>query len=717
MKLDGRYELHELIGSGGMAEIYKAVDTVEEKVVAVKILKNEFAGSDDFLRRFRNESKAIALLSHANIVKIFDVGFTDSVQFIVMEYVDGITLTEYIERQGVLKWKEAHSYIGQILKALQHAHDRGIVHRDVKSSNVMLLRDGSIKVMDFGIARFNREIAATKSEKAIGSVHYISPEQARGEVTDEKSDLYSVGIMMYETLTGVKPFDGDDALAIALMHTNKKPKPPREINSSVPVGLEEIILRAMQKDAAQRYQTAGEMLGDLQEFEKNPSIIFEYKYFTPDGEVKHINKAGKPAPNPAEAAVAAERRAAVAAIAPAASQQHDYDDYDDDEIIERRSPLLPILFAVASAFVIVAAVVIAILASQAFGNRSRHPDMPNLVGERWELVRVNSDYNWLNFRVQEDYHPTIEAGHIISQSAIANRPLDPATTVTVVISRGRRIVRMPNLGSGTHLRMEAEVADELRSLGLVPSVTRIPHVEIPAGFFIRAEPDPDTELTYGDTVRIWVSEGDPDDPFNTSVPNLMGLERAEAEALLREHRLTPDFEFEPSTEEQRGQVIAQSVLRGTTVQINTIILLTIGEGITEGEERAAFIQIDVDDSVTGTLRFELLRNGDVVDTITRNVSVNRIVRFDFEDVGVQQYAVNVVNTRTTPNRDGVFVSYSIDFTQVGADGFALKVSRVPNPYVWLEIMEQPPQTTAATTPPTEPTTPPTEPTAPESAVE
>lgn len=201
-RLDGRYELLELIGVGGMADIYKAKDITEEKTVAVKILKNEFSASEDFLRRFRNESKALALLSHPNIGKIYDVGFTDKIQYIVMEYIDGITLTEYIERQGVLKWRDAVHFTLQILRALQHAHDRGIVHRDIKSQNVMLLADGTIKVMDFGIARFNRETDKTVSEKAIGSVHYISPEQARGETTDEKSDIYSVGVMLYEMLTG-----------------------------------------------------------------------------------------------------------------------------------------------------------------------------------------------------------------------------------------------------------------------------------------------------------------------------------------------------------------------------------------------------------------------------------------------------------------------------------------------------------------------------------
>ena len=223
-KLDGRYELLELIGVGGMADIYKARDITEDRVVAVKILKTEFAASEDFMRRFRNESKAIALLSHPNIVKIYDVGFTEKLQFIVMEYIDGINLSEYISKQGVLKWKDVVHFTMQILKALQHAHDRGIVHRDIKPQNVMLLADGTIKVMDFGIARFNRETDKTMSEKAIGSVHYISPEQARGDVTDERSDIYSIGIMMYEMLTGKKPFDGDSPVAIALAYAVQREK-------------------------------------------------------------------------------------------------------------------------------------------------------------------------------------------------------------------------------------------------------------------------------------------------------------------------------------------------------------------------------------------------------------------------------------------------------------------------------------------------------------
>ena len=226
-RLDGRYEITELIGQGGMANVYKATDVLDNRIVAVKILKREFSESDEFLRRFRNESKAIAVLSHPNIVKIYDMGFSEKLQYIVMEYIDGITLKEYIDSERVLNWKDAVHFIIQILRALQHAHNRGIVHRDIKPQNIMLLTDGTIKVMDFGIAKFAREESMTATDQAIGTVHYISPEQARGDVTDEKSDIYSVGVMFYEMLTGQKPFDTDNPVSIAVMHIKNIPVRPR----------------------------------------------------------------------------------------------------------------------------------------------------------------------------------------------------------------------------------------------------------------------------------------------------------------------------------------------------------------------------------------------------------------------------------------------------------------------------------------------------------
>ena len=262
-RLDGRYEIREIIGVGGMAVVYKAYDNIDDRIVAIKILKDEYLSNEEFKRRFKNESKAIAVLSHPNIVRVYNVSFGDRLQYIVMEYVDGITLKEYIEQQGVINWKEAVHFTGQILAALQHAHDKGIVHQDIKPQNIMLLQDGTIKVTDFGIARFSRMDSNTTSENAIGSVHYISPEQARGEMTDDKADIYSVGVVMYEMLTGTLPFQSDNAVSVALMQLQQDPKKPRDIVPTLPLGLEQITIRAMQKNPNDRYRSSAEMLMDI----------------------------------------------------------------------------------------------------------------------------------------------------------------------------------------------------------------------------------------------------------------------------------------------------------------------------------------------------------------------------------------------------------------------------------------------------------------------
>jgi serine/threonine-protein kinase len=522
-------------------------------------------------------------------------------------------------------------------------------------------------------------------------VHYISPEQARGDITDEKSDLYSVGIMMYEMLAGTKPFDGDDALAIALMHTNKRPKPPREINSSIPEGLEEIILRAMQKDAAQRYQTAGEMLGDLQEFEKNPSVIFEYKYATPDGETKHFNKVGKPAPNPVVAAKEQQRR-----VTP---PEEEDDEYDEDEIIERRSPLLPILFAVASAFVIIAAVLITYVVGDMLDRSGRNRAMPDLVGEPWEAVFAEYG-SWLNMRPTQEWSE-MPLGHIVSQSERAGRMINPnQTIVDIVVSRGMQVVIMPDFSNRMHTGQE--VMEALEQIGLVPVPNYVYHDTIPVDFFIDSDRHAGDTVDLGDSVRVKISLGREGDEGLVPVPNVMNMPQEEAEAALNALNLQVTFTFSDSLDSQLGLVINQSVPNGTMVDINSTVALVIGSGPAEEDpQRASFIEFNMPDSVSGTFVFELLRNGDVVDTITRNVSSNRFIRFDFSDTGQHRYSVNIVNRAN--NREGVFVSYDIDFT--GDE--AVKSNRTADPYVLTLILEQPQTTPTTTTPPT--TTPPTEP--------
>ena len=272
--LDNRYELLELIGSGGMAMVYKAKCHRLNRLVAVKVLKSDFASDADFRRRFYDESQAIAMLSHPNIVSVYDVS-RSSPEYIVMELIDGITLKQYMERRGRLNWRESLHFITQIMKGLSHAHSRGIVHRDIKPQNIMVLRDGSVKVADFGIACLANS-ANTLTQEALGSVHYMSPEQARGDRTDARSDIYSAGVVLYEMLTGRLPFEGDSAVSVAIQHLSSVPLSPREINPDVPEALELICMKAMASELEKRYASADEMLADLEEFRKNPEVDLDF---------------------------------------------------------------------------------------------------------------------------------------------------------------------------------------------------------------------------------------------------------------------------------------------------------------------------------------------------------------------------------------------------------------------------------------------------------
>lgn len=655
-KLDGRYELLELIGVGGMADIYKAKDITDDRTVAVKILKNEFAASEDFLRRFRNESKAIALLSHPNIVKIYDVGFTDKIQYIVMEYIDGITLTEYIARQGVLKWRDAVHFTTQVLRALQHAHDRGIVHRDVKSQNVMLLSDGTIKVMDFGIARFNRETDKTMSEKAIGSVHYISPEQARGEMTDEKSDIYSVGVMLYEMLTGEKPFDGENPVSIAIKHMQMTPKKITEINSSIPEGLEEITIKAMQKEPSKRYQTAGEMIKDIEEFKKNPSIVFEYKYFSTDGSTKYFDKV-----TPEQQNKAAGKCKVPLVEMDEDDEDEDDDDgyYDDEEYYQRRrrSPILPILFALATAFVIMTAWLIHTIVTENFevieSQSGEEVTMPYLVGKTWD--EVLAEFNDYNFIPTLEYSSEYEKNIVMEQSVMPGRSIRKNQVIEVVVSSGPKLVEISDY-TNKHID---DVVAMLKKQDLQYKIIRTEDDEIAQDFVVKTNPPAREFVEVGDTVTCYVSLGQSNE--STAVPNMVNLSLASAQARAEEYDILLTIIYEPSTEVDEGRVIRQNIEPTTLVEKNTMVEIVVSDG--SDPVREASVKINIYEGATGEFIFKYYIDGTLQEdmTETKDISLIENIEWTFENSGVHEYAIRVTSVDT--GATGLLYNMEVDFTQ------------------------------------------------------
>lgn len=541
-RLDGRYEFEELIGMGGMANVYKAFDSVDQKKVAIKILKEEYQSNEEFLRCFRNESKAIATLSHPNIVRIFDVNFGDKIQYIVMELIDGITLKEFIEKTGPLKWKDTVHFSVQILRALQHAHDKGIVHRDIKPQNIMLLEDGTIKVMDFGIARFARD-EKRSTEQTVGSVHYISPEQASGEVTDEKSDLYSTGIMMFEMLTGTLPFDGETPEAVAVKQMQAPPPALRSIKEDIPEGLEEIVVRSMQKNPSKRYQSAAEMLRDIDEFKQNPSIKFEYKYFD-DGTTKYFNAQGE----------------------------------EEEEEDKKKSKFIPILVGVSAAFVIVTAIVIGIMIF-ANNNKVEDVEIENFVGQYYDDLVASDDflpegkYGKLDLNTKEEYNDDYEEGYICAQDPEAPVKIKANSKLTLTVSKGPKTISMPDV-----INMDKDAAKKaLVEKGFNSANIKLVSQEsdtISKNYVISSDPTAGTELGANDSITLYYSSGQ---ASTVQIPNVIDQTSSAAKTTLENLGLSVNI-VEADSSKAAGTVIAQNPTGGSTAKLGSKVILTISNG-------------------------------------------------------------------------------------------------------------------------------------------
>ena len=540
--LDNRYKLIAVAGTGGMAVVFEADDLAMNRRVAVKILKDDIKEDERELKRFINESRAIAMLSHPNIVQVFDVSVKNDVehQYIVMELIDGITLKDYISKKGRLDWKEAIGYTVQVLGALSHAHEKGIIHRDVKPQNIMLLRNGSLKITDFGIAKIPNGEQLTMTDKAIGTVHYISPEQASGNGNiSTVSDIYSVGIILYEMTAGKLPFEGNTAIQVAMMQIKDDPKDPRTINPEMPKGLSQIILKAMSKSAYDRYRTAVEMIKHLSIIKGNPAAVFNYT---------GNNKANNGGANLPVEIEKKQKKDAVRAADNKNIEKADEPDFDEDEMrkkgrnskksVRRRGSgsMLPIISGIALAFFIVVGVSLTniLLAFSSDNERRGENDetIPDYVGRHfYEYVLPDMDNRRVTVgEIIEMNNDNFEENEVISHFPSAHEVkkwTGQDIRIDFWISKGRGSYVVEDLA----VLEWRDVVIRLETRGIIPETVYAPDDSIPQRHIIRTEPGPGTVLKSGDTIIIYISSGQ--DIKTVIMPNVVGWSRREAERELR----------------------------------------------------------------------------------------------------------------------------------------------------------------------------------------
>ena len=590
--LDNRYEILERIGIGGMAVVYKGRDHRLNRLVAIKILKEELAQDAEFRRRFHDESQAVAMLSHPNIMAVYDVSHSAELDYIVMELLDGITLKQYMQKKGgKLAWREALHFITQIMKALSHAHSRGIIHRDIKPHNIMVLRDGSLKVADFGIARLTSAAQATLTQEALGSVHYISPEQARGSHIDARSDIYSAGVVLYEMVTGRLPYEGDSPVAVAIQHINSIPLSPREIDPEIPEALEAITMKAMASDVNQRYISADAMLADLEEFRKNPSINFDYTpadlLISEGDEPTQILGANTPhtvRTQPAHGARSPEDTYVSPAPHPRKSRparvEDDYDDYP-----ERGGSRLPIILAIVAVAVFVAGIGVFLWVSFFGGAGETLYAVPSLLGKTLEEARADASVVSANFQIVEggETDSNRPVGQIVSQDPVEGRNAAAGATITVILSNGSGYTdeearQMPDLvGQDVRLAVSSLAAlgysEEAGNLVIQKEYSE----DIAKDHVISTVPTKDTDLTDVAQVTLVVSDGE--ETLPVTVISFLDMTEEDARTAATNLGLDPVFEgSEYSSEYDEGDVCWQSITNGTQVAEGTTIRFRLSLG-------------------------------------------------------------------------------------------------------------------------------------------
>ena len=585
--LDNRYEILEVIGTGGMAVVYKARCHRLNRLVAVKILKDDFLEDEEFRRRFHSESQAVAMLSHPNIVSVYDVSTSDTADYIVMELIDGITLKQYMEKKGVLNWKETLHFAIQIAKALEHAHSRGIVHRDIKPHNVMVLKNGSVKVTDFGIARVMSK-ANTLTKEALGSVHYISPEQAKGGRVDNRSDIYSLGVVMYEMMSGRPPYDGESPVAVAIQHINGGAAMPSTLNPNIPGGLEQIIMKAMGHEPAARFPSATALLADLDEFRKNPAMLFDYH--TPP--IDAVTDIPKPPlvlePKPATDAEKAEqrhngeRRHAERRNTGAAPQRRRPEQTRkpanrrvDAEAERKRSNAATIAIISCSAVMLIAIAIFLVVLFGSGVNVELVP-VPNLVGEYYDSL---PQYENFTIKLNETVHnDTYAAGMVIEQKPLADEKVAPGTEIFLTVSLGPAQVDVPMPDLVGWEKGQAMTA--LNNLDMGLKIVEVPefHDTVKEGCIIRTEPVEGTNLEVDQTVTIVVSAGK--EEKIVEMDDLVGEDAEAAKIILNNLEMELEIVIEEvfDSEIKEGDVVKTVPAAGESLRTGQTVTLYISKG-------------------------------------------------------------------------------------------------------------------------------------------
>lgn len=595
--LDDRYEILEVIGSGGMAVVYKAKCHRLNRLVAIKILRPDLMMDDDIRRRFHAEAQAVAMLSSPNIVSVYDVGQYDGADYIVMELIEGITLKEYMQKRGgCLNWREALHFMTQIMQALRHAHSRGIVHRDIKPQNIMVLRDGSVKVADFGIARI-MDSQKTMTQEAFGSVHYVSPEQAKGAHVDARSDIYSAGVVLYEMLTGCLPFDGDTAVSIAIQHINSVPTPPRELNPDIPVGMEQICMQAMCAKLELRYPDAQSVLRDLDEFRRNPNIVFPYANpwgganadtaYLPNASSQNTQSVPRPGTDriPAQERDNSSGRGSATSGPDAADPLMDTAAREEFEDEQRRKKSRVIFTCAVVAIIAIIFVIFFMLWRNflaGFFDTGEVLEVPKLidmtVDEAKEYIATECGGHFTVTCTKAEFSETVEVGHIISQTPNAGSTTkSEVTDINVVISSGvpdDNTIYMPSLVREDYRTAETKLKNDY---GVeVAYGDRVYSDTIDEGLIVSTDPVAGSPLTAGQTVTLYVSKG----PEITTVPmpSLIGLTEEQANEALNQLELELGSCITVASSEKAGTVVYQSVKANTEVAPGTVVYLQLSDG-------------------------------------------------------------------------------------------------------------------------------------------